>query len=1085
MMKTKHIYSTGSNLFAALLLTGAMIACESDFEVVESPTPGPGISLSVLPHVFGLDKAVTRTTDVPGDDALNENELGNKIDVFVFKKSAQGGTVDDSDQIWMQWHYTKENSASIEDGVRELLQHNWQAADVNNHKLEIGVYYDVYVAVNNPNTQVNTLSTLGDLKALRHSYIVGGDGNLKYDDPHVFRHWSENRESDGQPYPDVNNKIGIYGETSEKVFMMDGKITDWTPDTSGVSSQTFDVDMKRALAKIQLEIHFTDDFFMEVEQRGLQIGQIRWKYGNFAFGAKDFQDGNDLGIETGDGMAALTEIEIQSYLQSSHDSDSPNETAEGWLMMKDEMDVGWIQTGSQPLRYTSTDPITYTKYEKDNDGNLINGTEVTEIVTNLTQAPLTAQVVTYSYPFHWGRDIAQHAPYILLDVPMTPNGQPTKHYYYRVPVTDSNVLQEMQRNHLYRVKANIASFGAESLLKDKTEVDIEWEEMPWVTTPVETTILAERMFYFMVNPLEYNVYGGDIQTAIIDYFAPQGLEPEIVTSTIKMSYEGSDGLVTVTGGDANLLVPGNSFGYTRVDDKYWQNAEGTKIYQAIASQGQLHAGGAHRIEVLSNEEGNGSRIRVYSEMLQNHAVKTISFTLRLTYTDLEGVVNTIERNVVIHHHPVDEINHIKGAWSSRAVEIYEYSFNPAADGWDMSQTYPYVTDVVISNNFISGMEVLAQEERQDGTPGYNNGTYIDEDITGETFRDIVPSNAYIPGSTQTTNRSYWSSRPYSYPASDGWYYWGENAQSYEYNHQPRDYRTNNSTDGRHAWLYEKYHRTKFNQTYYTVKKYYRTTISDLWIDYDRDQTWHSTPKRVFDNVFIAKAYSETASRIYGLEDTRRGTAGNYTYQANMYLSQSYDRTDYSYNPAQQHDATTLNLTNNNMYVLQITATSDSYVVGRPTLDANYQSQDHVVSPAFMIASQLGAVQPFNNVNTSAWGDNRTELDGAYGAQAAAKHCGTYMEVGEDGYRYTGWRLPTKEEVNIIIGYQNMMNPNSSTYNQYIATTFAIVLGGAYYWTLDGTSANVPTGSQGTANNAYVRCVRDISVQEMNDHLNKD
>jgi hypothetical protein len=41
-----------------------------------------------------------------------------------------------------------------------------------------------------------------------------------------------------------------------------------------------------------------------------------------------------------------------------------------------------------------------------------------------------------------------------------------------------------------------------------------------------------------------------------------------------------------------------------------------------------------------------------------------------------------------------------------------------------------------------------------------------------------------------------------------------------------------------------------------------------------------------------------------------------------------------------------------------------------------------------------------------------------------------------------------------------------------------VLGGAYYWTLDGTSANVPTGDEGTATNAYVRCVRDLSLSEI-------
>jgi hypothetical protein len=42
-----------------------------------------------------------------------------------------------------------------------------------------------------------------------------------------------------------------------------------------------------------------------------------------------------------------------------------------------------------------------------------------------------------------------------------------------------------------------------------------------------------------------------------------------------------------------------------------------------------------------------------------------------------------------------------------------------------------------------------------------------------------------------------------------------------------------------------------------------------------------------------------------------------------------------------------------------------------------------------------------------------------------------------------------------------------------------VLGGQYYWSLDGTSAYVSTGSNGTATNAYVRCVRDLTLDEVN------
>jgi hypothetical protein len=141
-----------------------------------------------------------------------------------------------------------------------------------------------------------------------------------------------------------------------------------------------------------------------------------------------------------------------------------------------------------------------------------------------------------------------------------------------------------------------------------------------------------------------------------------------------------------------------------------------------------------------------------------------------------------------------------------------------------------------------------------------------------------------------------------------------------------------------------------------------------------------------------------------------------------------------------------------MYVIQITSTSDKYALGRPVLDGNYQSQDKVASPAFMIASQLGAVSTTDD------------------PIVASTHCGTYMEVGTDGTRYVGWRLPTKQEIEVIIGYQD------GTYTSGI--TMVTVLGGQYYWALDGTTAYVSTGSGGSTNTGFVRCVRDLSVEEV-------
>ena len=142
------------------------------------------------------------------------------------------------------------------------------------------------------------------------------------------------------------------------------------------------------------------------------------------------------------------------------------------------------------------------------------------------------------------------------------------------------------------------------------------------------------------------------------------------------------------------------------------------------------------------------------------------------------------------------------------------------------------------------------------------------------------------------------------------------------------------------------------------------------------------------------------------------------------------------------------LTNNRMYVIQVKSTNGKYSIGHPKLASDGSSPDQVVSPAFMIASQLGAV------NSS-----------GFDATKALKHCKTYREVGTDGTVYDGWRLPTNKEVNIIIDYQGDSN-----------SPIDVVLAGSHYRTL--SKEIQATGISGNNNGNFVRCVRDLTPAEI-------
>lgn len=148
-----------------------------------------------------------------------------------------------------------------------------------------------------------------------------------------------------------------------------------------------------------------------------------------------------------------------------------------------------------------------------------------------------------------------------------------------------------------------------------------------------------------------------------------------------------------------------------------------------------------------------------------------------------------------------------------------------------------------------------------------------------------------------------------------------------------------------------------------------------------------------------------------------------------------------------------NLTNNRMYVIQITSTIGSqYTIAHPKKESDGSTKDHVVSPAFMIASQLGAV-----------------LSAGFDKNTALTHCKTYREVAKnsDGTetKFDGWRLPTEEEISIIIKYQT---DSTSPIDK--------VLAGAAYRTMNMTTK--ATGIANANSGNFVRCVRDLTPEEV-------
>ena len=233
------------------------------------------------------------------------------------------------------------------------------------------------------------------------------------------------------------------------------------------------------------------------------------------------------------------------------------------------------------------------------------------------------------------------------------------------------------------------------------------------------------------------------------------------------------------------------------------------------------------------------------------------------------------------------------------------------------------------------------------------------------------------------------------------------------------------------------------------------STKDNWVDWESDRNVRGPFKERQDT----KKYKDSwmTSRVYGTFDRSTGIW-------DIYDDESYKRVgggmfnpkyEYTYQ-AKVHNCNT-EQDNNHMYVIQITKSDGTYKIARPRFN-NLKSDDHTVSPAFMLASQLGVVSAFDSFKD------------------AANHCEKYVEVSMNKKRYEDWRLPTQEEINSIVEFQN---------DKKAANTMDRVLKGYYYWTANGGKSDKVPGSTVDNRPGTVRCIRDLSpaeVQELENNL---
>ena len=197
-------------------------------------------------------------------------------------------------------------------------------------------------------------------------------------------------------------------------------------------------------------------------------------------------------------------------------------------------------------------------------------------------------------------------------------------------------------------------------------------------------------------------------------------------------------------------------------------------------------------------------------------------------------------------------------------------------------------------------------------------------------------------------------------------------------------------------------------------------------NYDsRNDTWsYSATRYVNDYIFTSKVAEEIET------GSNRGKSSISYYYYNRW------QTSLSTNEI-------WNAGNARMYHVQITASSGDYTLGQPRITNGKtdpgEDNAELVSPSFMIASQLGAVFSISD------------------EEMAASHCREYVEVAQDGTVYDDWRLPTRAELEIIMEFQYKENAAMDE-----------VLAGPSYWSASGLVYN----NKGSGTAKTIRCIRD-------------
>ena len=807
MKKTNYIAILG-HAFMALAVVGAITSCVDDAESIDIFHASKGDGLTVQPIV----SEATLVTRAPSIEELMEKQL-NTLDVFV-------EAVDNAGTIMKQYHLVASSTTPIQEAVNNWLADNWRAEG-----LVVGKNYNVYVAANNPKTKVD-VADVAALKALTYSEVEEGIAVVNDATNNISWPWTDQfantpsgfiykqyvAEADAESV-----KVGgsLYGFTTEKEFMMDCVLKNWTPDPN-TRDQVFDATMNRAAAKIVLNVDFDADFLKSLthdkkvvegtetwveksaDKKVTITGTPAWRFYNFAFGAPVFApEAQGAGIE--------------------------------------------VHSSETLLRH----PYAYAGENK------------------------SFQIISYTYPNKWAAaDYATAAPSIVLSIGYTENGT-TTYNYYRVPLVKSDVT-EIERNHIYVVNATIATRGSE-LHEDEDEIkDLHYYVLPWNdetnSAAIHNEVEAVQHKYLKVNPKIYTLRGDGSQSVDINYLKASGTS----VGWKLFTYD--------TNGSQTAVVANDATGATRAWFYNSTGAFTTTYSDTGSGITWGNTMGVNITQSTEGVSGTFGKFTVTSQALTNKAIKYIRFRVFLNedetlYEDViirhfptDNIQNiygswssryntngtttsvTLTTETLAEAQSWAEEYGVEIESETKTVSEYISYATYSAHAGEEGYAIDVATTTTNSNTFRTNVQNVAQRAAANGQ---------DNAVLGEDGYSYWGVNPVYQGSASSTNFS----GSYDYYSENTYYYGYYDYYNYEIIYRARYSHTRTYTE------YSVIVNMASTGDWVDWNRDAGKTYSQANVKYTRG------------NNFTAKVYDESRSRIYAIEPTRSGTQGNrrYTY----------------------------------------------------------------------------------------------------------------------------------------------------------------------------------------------------------------